>query len=263
MKMVTWLGTMVVGFLTTTVREQGKSDLGKMLPCGHQYHRSCLVKWFERRVTCPKCRLGLNQERASRWATDPDHEMDPNDRAKAVIWMNGGKLSDNDHIALGAYHNDQDGSDSDVNRIERALNATNTGVRPLRLDSDSSGFLDDHDEEELPMYHVPPVNPESTDEDEVDVRRAEGHNEVIDQNDFQQLNAVGDDSSDEDYEVTPEHNDTYAALPDGVGNGTHLAERTEGDANPQQNNNKITTWQHGQHGEATWSSQWKECPVEI
>ncbi len=30
------------------------------LPCGHQYHKTCVLTWFEINDTCPTCRDSLN-----------------------------------------------------------------------------------------------------------------------------------------------------------------------------------------------------------
>jgi hypothetical protein len=33
-----------------------EQDGGRLiLPCGHGFHRGCVLSWFERRVTCPLC----------------------------------------------------------------------------------------------------------------------------------------------------------------------------------------------------------------
>ena len=42
------------------------------LPCGHIFHKHCLDPWFEKKSTCPICRLDL----VAHFGSDSEEEMD-------------------------------------------------------------------------------------------------------------------------------------------------------------------------------------------
>mmetsp|Transcript_11217 Transcript_11217/g.14019 ORF Transcript_11217/g.14019 Transcript_11217/m.14019 type:complete len:348 (+) Transcript_11217:213-1256(+) len=42
------------------MEEQHCGDLALKLPCGHAFHKTCVVPWLKKHCTCPVCRLELN-----------------------------------------------------------------------------------------------------------------------------------------------------------------------------------------------------------
>ena len=39
-----------------------KGDELRLISCGHEFHRSCVDRWFHQRSTCPFCRVNLLSE---------------------------------------------------------------------------------------------------------------------------------------------------------------------------------------------------------
>lgn len=46
------------------LEEQKVGGMGVKLPCGHLYHRSCVVDWLNRHCTCPCCRFEVESDDA-------------------------------------------------------------------------------------------------------------------------------------------------------------------------------------------------------
>jgi len=46
------------------LEEQKVGGLGVKLPCGHLYHRACVVDWLRRHCTCPCCRFEVESDDA-------------------------------------------------------------------------------------------------------------------------------------------------------------------------------------------------------
>ena len=55
--------------------EQEIGSFSVKLPCGHLYHRPCLVEWLEKHCTCPVCRYEIE-------SADPEYESKRQQRMK-------------------------------------------------------------------------------------------------------------------------------------------------------------------------------------
>eukprot|EP00755_Sulcionema_specki_P023157 Sspe_Gene.78213::Locus_48921_Transcript_1_1_Confidence_1.000_Length_633::g.78213::m.78213 len=55
---------------------EGSSEWSR-LPCGHEYHRQCIGKWFQRSSRCPICRYDLQATIPTSAPTAPDDLVEP------------------------------------------------------------------------------------------------------------------------------------------------------------------------------------------
>lgn len=67
------------------------SDQRRRLPCGHEFHSSCLDEWLERKAFCPVCRRdaegGVETESSSGVVPAPSEEGSENTRTWTLAWV--------------------------------------------------------------------------------------------------------------------------------------------------------------------------------
>lgn len=47
---------------TCTICQDTMGEIGYKLPCGHIFHKDCLLQWFDNQNTCPECRHEFPEE---------------------------------------------------------------------------------------------------------------------------------------------------------------------------------------------------------